>query len=71
MAFWSVCNAAQGVGSRFDGLAMVTAAGTPVAGLPALVYLPKIALTAVFRSSGGVVVERNAAASPLERTINA
>lgn len=101
MAFWNVCNAAQGVGSLFDGLAMLTtgaalvsepgvrpfaavaivtgvasvftvaAAGTPVQGLAALVYLPMIALTVVFRSWGGVVVERNAAPPPLEITINA
>ncbi|HWH50295.1 MAG TPA: hypothetical protein VN651_02035 [Gemmatimonadaceae bacterium] len=101
MAFWNVCNSAQGVGSPFDGLAMlatgialmsepgvrpfaaiaivaggasvstVAAAETPVQGSAALVYLPMIALTAVFRSWGGVVVERNAAHLPLERTINA
>jgi hypothetical protein len=101
MAFWNVCNSAQGVGSLFDGLAMlmtgvalvgepglrpfagvaivagaasvftVAAAGTPMQSLAAVVYLPMIALTVVFRSWGGVVVERHAAHPPLERTINA
>jgi hypothetical protein len=101
MAFWNVCNSAQGVGSLFDGLAMLTtgvalvrepdvrpfatvaivagaasvftvaAVGTPVQGLAALVYLPMIALTVVFRSWGGVLVERHAVNPPLERTINA
>jgi len=101
MAFWNVCNSAQGVGSLFDGLAMLTtgialvgepgvhpfaavavvagvasvftvaATGTPVQGLAALAYLPMIALTVVFRSWGGVIVERHAARPPLERTINA
>jgi hypothetical protein len=93
MAFWNVCNSAQGVGSLFDGLAMLTtgialmgapgvrrfavvaivagiasaftvvAVGTPVQSLVAIVYLPMIALTILFRSWGGVVLVRTAMAT--------